>query len=82
MTGRPGEGPPEDGAAPLRTQPRPLVVHWLVDSAVVFVATIILALIIGVPWWADLVVSLVIGAIAARVTHQADVRAMAARRAG
>ncbi len=64
MTDAPGARTPEpDGPAPLRTEPRPLVVHWLVDSAV-------------------LAISLVLGAGAARLTHQADVRAMAERRAG
>jgi len=35
-----------------------------------------------VPWWAMLVVSVVIGSLGARLTYQADVRAMAARHAG
>jgi hypothetical protein len=70
-----GEAPP-----PLRTEPRPLIVHWLVDAAVVFLATIIVALFLGVPWWAVVVVALVLGSFGARLTHQADVRAMAARR--
>ena len=83
MTGGPaGASPDRDGPAPLRTEPRPLLVHWLVDSAVVFLATIIVALFVGVPWWAVLVVALVIGGFAARLTYQADVRAMAERRAG
>jgi len=67
---------------PLRTTPRPAAVHWLVDSAVVFLALIILGLILGAPWWAILILSLVVGSFAARFTWRADVRAMAARHAG
>jgi hypothetical protein len=66
---------------PLRTEPRPLVVHWVVDTAVVFLATIIVGLFLGASWWAVLVVAGVIGSIAAPVTRRADERAMAARRA-
>jgi hypothetical protein len=75
-------GPHAEGKEPppLRTEPRPLIVHWLVDAAVVFLATIIVALFLGVPWWAVVVVALVVGSFGARVTHRADVRAMAARR--
>jgi hypothetical protein len=75
------DGPDGDGPAPLRTEPRPLVVHWLVDAAVVFLATIIVALFLGVPWWAVVVVAVVLGTFGARITHRADVRAMAERRA-
>jgi hypothetical protein len=75
-------GPDGDGPAPLRTEPRPLLVHWLVDAAVVFLATIIVALFLGVPWWAVVVVALVVGSFGARLTYRADVRSMAARRAG
>jgi hypothetical protein len=83
VTEAPGEETPESGAPPpLRTEPRPLVVHWLVDCAVVFLATIIVALFLGVPWWAVVIVSVVLGGFGARLTYRADVRAMAARRAG
>jgi hypothetical protein len=83
VNGTPGPGGPDGaGPAPLRTTPRPFLVHWLVDAVVVFLGTIIVALFLGVPWWAMLVVSVVIGSLGARLTYQADVRAMAARRAG
>jgi hypothetical protein len=57
-------------------------VHWLVDSAVVFLALILVGLFLGAPWWGVLLLALVVGAVAARYTWRADVRAMAARRAG
>jgi hypothetical protein len=75
------DGSDGDGPRPLRTEPRPIVVHWLVDAAVVFLATIIVALFLGVPWWAVVVVAVVVGSFGARLTHRADVRAMAERRA-
>jgi hypothetical protein len=56
-------------------------VHWVVDTAVVFLATIIVGLFLGASWWAVLVAAAVIGSIAAPVTRRADERAMAARRA-
>jgi hypothetical protein len=67
---------------PLRTEPRPLLVHFLVISAVAFLATIIVGLFLGVPWWAVLLVAAVIGAALAPMSRRADERAMAARRAG
>ena len=73
-------GASQEAPRPLRTTPRPLVVHWLVDSAVTFLALIIVGLFLGVPWWLVTIVSLVVGAIVARYTERADVRAMEARR--
>jgi hypothetical protein len=60
--------------------PRSLLVHFGVDSAVAFLALILLGLIIGVGWAVVAVVALVIGAVAARFTRQAEARALAARR--
>jgi len=81
VSATPGAGSPDgEGPAPLRTQARPFIVHWLVDAAVVFLATIIVALFLGVPWWAVLIVAFVLGSFGARLTYRADVRAMAERR--
>jgi hypothetical protein len=60
--------------------PRSLLVHFGVDSAVAFLALILLGLIVGVGWVVVAVVALVIGAVAARFTRQAEARALAARR--
>ena len=43
--------PDGEGPRPLRTTPRPPLVHWLVDSAVVFLALILVGLFLGAPWW-------------------------------
>jgi hypothetical protein len=55
-------------------------VHFGVDSAVAFLALIVLGLLVGIPWGVVAVVALAIGAIAARFTRQAEIRALAARR--
>jgi hypothetical protein len=54
-------------------------VHYGVDSAVAFLALIMLGLIFGVPWGIVAVVALVIGAVAAPRTRRAEERALAAR---
>ena len=79
---RPGgdDAAPSEGPPPLRTEARPFGIHWAVDAAVIFLATIILALIFGIPWQAVLAASVVLGAFAARYTRRVDERAMLARR--
>jgi hypothetical protein len=54
-------------------------VHFGVDSAVAFLALVVVGLIVGVPWGITAIVALVIGAVACRYTRQAEVRALAAR---
>jgi hypothetical protein len=80
----PGDPTRGNGQAPrpLRTEARPLLVHFLVITAVAFLATIIVGLFLGATWWAVLLVAAVIGAAFAPMSHRADERAMAARRAG
>ena len=70
--------PPAPGALPPRA-PRPLIVHFGVDSAVAFLALVMLGLMLGVPWGMTALVALAIGAIACRYTRRAEVRALAAR---
>jgi hypothetical protein len=70
--------PPAPDALPARA-PRPLIVHFGVDSAVAFLALVFLGLILGVPWGITAFVSLAIGAVACRYTHRAEIRALAAR---
>ena len=72
--------PPRPGTLPDRP-PRPLFVHFGIDSAVAFCALFILGLFFGVPWGITAVVAMVIGACAARFTREAEIRALAARRA-
>ena len=71
--------PPGRGTLPERP-PRPLLVHFGIDSAVAFCALFMLGLFFGVPWGITAVVSMVIGACAARFTREAEMLALAARR--
>ena len=59
--------------------PRPLLVHFAIDSAVAFLALLVLGLILGVPWLIIVAVALVVGAVAAPSTRRAEIRALAAR---
>ena len=69
---------PPSGNLPPRA-PRSLLVHFGVDSAVAFLALIMLGLILGIPWGIVAVIALVIGGIACRYTRRAEMRALAAR---
>jgi hypothetical protein len=54
-------------------------VHFAVDSAVAFLALVMVGLIVGIPWGVTAVVAIVIGALACRSTRRAEERALAAR---
>ena len=70
--------PAGPGSLPARP-PRSLLVHFGVDSAVAFLALIMLGLIFGVPWGIVAIVAFVVGASACRYTRRAEERALAAR---
>jgi hypothetical protein len=59
--------------------PRPLLVHFGIDSAVAFLALVLLGIIVGAPLLGIAAVALGVGAVAARYTRRAEVRALAAR---
>ena len=66
--------------APLpRRPPRPLVVHWLIDSAITFLVVVLVALFLGVSIWAVIVFALVVGIPLAPLTRGAEERALARR---
>jgi hypothetical protein len=70
--------PPAPGALP-RRPPRSLLVHFAIDSAVAFLALVMVGWMVGVPWGITAIVGVVIGAIACRYTRRAGIRALAAR---
>lgn len=74
MTSEPSSPPP----LPSRP-PRPLFVHWAVDSAVAFLALLVLGLILGASIIVIAVIAVVVGAAAAPSTRRAEMRALAAR---
>ncbi len=70
----------EPPVRPEARDPRPLVVHLVVDTAVVFLATAVAAVFFGAEWWVVLAISAGVGAVAAPYTRRAEARALAARR--
>ena len=72
----------EQPGAPLPgREPHSLLVHAAVVAAVAFLALVIVMFILGVAIWVTIVVSLVIGAIAAPFTRRAEIDALAERAA-
>lgn len=72
--------PPPASPGPPDRPPRPFAVHWLVDAAVVFVASVIVAAFWGVPMVPLALASLGVGLVVAPFTRRAEIRALAARR--
>jgi hypothetical protein len=54
-------------------------VHFAVASAVAFLALLVLGLILGIPFWAIVAVSVLIGLAVAPSLRRAEIRALAAR---
>jgi hypothetical protein len=54
-------------------------VHWVIDSAVAFLALLVLLLIFGFPILVIVVVAVVIGAMVAPSTRRAEIRSLADR---
>jgi hypothetical protein len=71
--------PPDVHGLPARP-PRPFAVHWLVDAAIVFVGSVIVASFWGVPLVPLALASLGVGLVVAPWTRRAEIRALAARR--
>ena len=53
--------------------------HWLVDSAVVFLLVLIVALFLGASLWTVVIVALLVGLPLAPWTRRAEERALARR---
>jgi hypothetical protein len=71
--GNPAEHvPPGDQPTgrPLRTEPRPFMMHVAVDSVIAFCATVFLLWLFGVPLWVMIIVSWVLGLCAAPFTRR------------
>jgi hypothetical protein len=69
----------EPPAVPPRREARPLLIHALVDTAVAFLASVIVLLILGVSFWVVVIVALVLGIVAAPLTRRAEIRALTER---
>jgi hypothetical protein len=70
----------EEQPAPLpRRDPRPFPVHWLVDSAVAFLAIVLVALMFEIGLGAIVIAALVLGLVATPFTRNLEAKALAAR---
>ena len=58
---------------------RPVIIHFLVDSAVAFCVIAVVALFFGVGLWTIALVALLLGAAATPFTRRAEERALADR---
>jgi len=62
-----------------RREARSLLVHVAVDTAVIFLATVLVLLILDVSFWIALVLSVILGVVVAPFTRRAEERALAER---
>jgi hypothetical protein len=61
-------------------EPRTLLVHFLVDTAVAFLVTILLFLVFEIPLWVPILFSVGVGLGACRFTRNAEIEGLAKRR--
>jgi hypothetical protein len=70
----------DDAPRPLPPRgPRPLVVHWVIDAAVVFLLTVIVALFLGAAVITVAIASAVAGVFLAPWTRSLEARGLARR---
>lgn len=70
----------DDAPRPLPPRdPRPLLVHWVIDAAVVFLLTVILALFLGAAVLTVAIASAVAGVFLAPWTRSLEARGLARR---
>ena len=60
-------------------EPRPLIVHWAVDSAVVFLLTVIVAIFLGASLITIAIAAVVAGVFLAPWTRSLEARGLARR---
>jgi hypothetical protein len=67
-------------SAPLPSRDaRPFPVHWLVDSAIAFLAIVLVALMFEIGLGAIVIAALALGLVAAPFTRNLEAKALAAR---
>lgn len=70
----------DDAPRPLPLRgPRPLVVHWVIDAAVVFLLTVIVALFLGAALLTVSIASAIAGVFLAPWTRSLEARGLARR---
>lgn len=68
-----------EGKPLARRPPRSLLVHWLVDSAIVFLLVVVVALFFGAPIIPIVIGAAVVGALVAPWSRRREVDALARR---
>ena len=71
-----------DGDAPRPLpprEPRPLIVHWAIDSAVVFLLTVVVAIFLGVALITIAIAAVIAGVFLAPWTRSLEARGLARR---
>ena len=72
----------EDAPRPLSPRPpRPLVVHWVIDAAVMFLLTAVVALFLGAALLTIAIAAVVAGVFLAPWTRSVEARGLARRAA-
>jgi hypothetical protein len=70
----------DDAPRPLPPrEPRPLIVHWAIDSAVVFLLTVIVAIFLGAALITIAIAALIAGVFLAPWTRSLEARGLARR---
>jgi Flp pilus assembly protein TadB len=70
----------DDAPRPLPPRdPRPLVVHWAIDSAVVFLLTVVVAIFLGASLMTIAIAAVVAGVFLAPWTRSLEARGLARR---
>jgi hypothetical protein len=71
----------EEASRPLPDRPpRPLVVHWVIDAAVAFLLTVIVAVFLGASLIAVAIAAAIAGVFLAPWTRSLEARGLARRR--
>jgi hypothetical protein len=71
----------EEAPQPLPDRPpRPLAVHWVIDAAVAFLLTVIMALVLGASLVTVAIASAIAGVFLAPWTRSLEARGLARRR--
>ena len=79
MSQPPPEQPTEPPHLLPRRDPRPLVVHFAIDTVVAFLLLVVVLLFLGADIFVVVIASVVAGAVAAPYTRRAEERALAQR---
>ena len=73
------DSPPTQPPELPHREPRSLLVHFAVDAAVIFLATVLVLFFLDVSVWIVAIFAVILGAVAAPFTRRAEERGLARR---